>query len=257
MNATLQAETSIAVSAGYPAPEKDEFTFFAHIAPILVALEANDTLLVAELLTRRASVFEKFSSIVKYIVKSKVVEIFFSELYGTFYTSEGDYGKLRFLSETFEKEIALQPKNETITDAFIRYFKEKSGSLHFSLPLVGMNFGNWDAKPRVLHKLMNNLQPENLEQQAKAIRQAQHDFYASLEVVAQIEPYNQADKNAIVIMIDDVAAKMSGCGGKAKAGYLRRTGAEIIRLARPELLSFQAEILRIYSDSDVVIALHM
>lgn len=255
MQDILQAKTKVAFSKDYAMPSDDEFTFFSYIPHVLLAMEANDTLLVAELLCRKASVFEKLAPIVNYLVESKIVEIFFSEMFGTFYSSTDNYGSLRFLSENFEKKINFKLKSETLEEAFIRYFKENKSNkeITFSLPIVGTDFGNWNVETRILNRLLNQLNAESFETQIESIKNVKHNFYKSLEVLAQIEPYNKADKNAIVVMIDDVAAKISGYGGKSKAGYIRRTAAEIIRLARHELITFETKILRI--SSEIVISL--
>lgn len=260
LRGALGAELQVAFSEDYSAPDKDEFAFYVHIAPVLLALEEGDTLLIAELLARRSPIFEKFASIVRYLLEPCITEIFFSELYTTFYGSPDNYGKLGFLAELFEKKISFAPKSETISEAFIRYFKEKKTEgerVTFSLPIVGVEYGRWDAKVRLLNKMLNTLRAEDLDRQLQAVRKAKHDFYASLSVSAQIEPYNEADKNAVTIFMDDVEAKLSTYGGKVKAGYVRRTGAEILRLSRPELLSFDAALLRISGDGSVVISLSL
>lgn len=253
----LCARIKIAISKDYPLPDKDEFAFFAHIPAVLLAMEAGDTLLVAELISRRSRIFEKFASLLRYIIEPKIVEIFFSQMFGTFYASPDSYGSLGFLAEQFEKKVELTHKSETIEDAVIRYFKKNANQakLELSLPLVGMNFGNWNFDTRILNKMLNNIQAENLMSELTAVRKAKHNFYASLEVVSQIEPYNKADKNAIVVMIEDVVSKLSACGGMAKAGYIRRNAAELLRLACPEMIGFDSKLLRIYSNGEVVLSL--
>ena len=46
-------------------------------------------------------------------------------------------------------------------------------------------------------------------------------------------------------MSESLDAKIAGNPGLEKAGYIRATAAKIIRAAKPEKMSFKAELLRI------------
>ncbi|MGN0756422.1 hypothetical protein [Treponema sp.] len=46
-------------------------------------------------------------------------------------------------------------------------------------------------------------------------------------------------------MSESIDAKIAGNPGLEKAGYIRATAAKIIRAAKPEKMSFKAELLRI------------
>lgn len=48
-----------------------------------------------------------------------------------------------------------------------------------------------------------------------------------------------------VVMAESIDAKITGNPGLEKAGYIRATAAKIIRAAKPEKMSFKAELLRI------------
>jgi len=43
--------------------------------------------------------------------------------------------------------------------------------------------------------------------QAEKIRKAKHDFYSSLEIAVQAEPYNPADENAVAVMAEALTQK--------------------------------------------------
>lgn len=88
--------------------------------------------------------------------------------------------------------------------------------------------------------------------QAEKIRKTKHDFYSSLEIAVQSEPYNPADENAVAVMTESIDAKIAGNPGLEKAGYIRATAAKIIRAAKPEKMSFDAKLLRIDTRNVVV-----
>lgn len=53
-------------------------------------------------------------------------------------------------------------------------------------------------------------------------------------------------------MAEGIDAKIAGNPGLEKSGYIRATAAKIIRSAKPEEMSFKAELLRIDSRNVVV-----
>ena len=66
----------------------------------------------------------------------------------------------------------------------------------------------------------------------------------------QAEPYNPHDHNAISVGIDDLEAVLKGVPSKSKAGYLRATGAAILRKARPNLYCYDSSLWRIGGNPD-------
>ena len=149
-----------------------------------------------------------------------------------------------------KKKLSYRCESETLEQAFIRYFMENKVCL--SLPVVGMNYHCWSLYSDFLDGIAENLRAEDLLGQAKKIRKAKHDFYSSLEIAVQAEPYNPADENAVAVMAEGIDAKIAGNPGLEKSGYIRATAAKIIRSAKPEEMSFKAELLRIDSRNVVV-----
>lgn len=131
-----------------------------------------------------------------------------------------------------KKKLSYICESETLEQAFARYFKENKVCL--TLPVVGMNYHRWSPYSDFLDGLAENLSAEDLLVQAEKIRKAKHDFYSSLEIAVQAEPYNPADENAVAVMSESIDAKMAGNPGLEKAGYVRAAAAKIIRAAKPE-----------------------
>ena len=94
----------------------------------------------------------------------------------------------------------------------------------------------------LLTKLTDNLSADDLTGNAEKIRNAKHNFYESLKVSVQAEPYNHADKNSILVCIENVEAKLFGNPGLEKAGHIRALAAEIIREAKPKKMSYSAKL---------------
>ena len=86
---------------------------------------------------------------------------------------------------------------------------------------------------------------KKLNYKAEKIRKAKHDFYASLETSVQAEPYNQADKNSILVCIENIESKISWNPGLEKAGHIRALSAKVIREAKEEKMSYNGKLCRI------------
>lgn len=142
-----------------------------------------------------------------------------------------------------KKKLSYICESETLEQAFVRYFNENKVCL--TLPVVGMNYHRWSPYSDFLDGLAENLRAEDLLVQAEKIRKAKRDFYSSLEVAVQSEPYNPADENAVAVMAESIDAKIAGTPGLEKAGYVRAAAAKIIRAAKPEKMSFKAQLMRI------------
>ena len=208
----------------YVAPEvdvsdKDTFSYLVHIGPVLAAVEAKDSLLAGELYLRRREVFEKFAQLTQFILEPLCVEILFSLCFGRLNNALPDDVSLIF--ENVKKKLDFDPSRESLEQAFMRYFKKNEVTL--TLPLVGTNFYHWDDDivPDALTKLTDNLSAQDLPEAAEKIRNAKQSFYESLKVSVQAEPYNHADKNSILVCIENVEAKLFGNPGLEKAGHIR------------------------------------
>lgn len=178
------------------------------------------------------------------------VEILFSLAYGRMSNVDPDLIPLIF--NNAKKKLRFDASKESLDQAFIIYFKENTVSL--TLPLVGTNFYHWDPAPSILDKLTDKLDYENLADASIKIRNAKHDFYESLETAVQAEPYNHADKNSILVCIENINAKIAGNSGLEKAGHIRALAARIIREAKPQKMSYNGKLSRVsYRDYVVVV----
>ncbi len=238
----------VLVAPGVDVSDTDTFSFLVHIGPVLAAMEAQDTLLAGELYLRRRFVFEKFAQLVQYILEPCCVEILFSLCYGRLRDTDPEDLPLLFTSA--KKKMGYQPEKESLDQAFMRYFKEHQ--ITVTVPVVGMVHHDWEPDPMVLHNLTNNLDYENMPSAMEKIRAARHALYESLETAVQAEPYNPADKNAIMVCIEDLDAKVWGNPGLEKAGYIRALAARIIRESNEEKLSYRSRLARLSGNETVI-----
>lgn len=248
----LNCTPRIFVSPETDVSDKDTFDFLLHAGALLCAVEAKDSFLAGELYLRRKKSFEKFARLTQFIIEPISVEILFSLLLGRLYDMEENEIPLVF--DAAKKKLSYICESETLEQAFVRYFKENEACL--TLPIVGMNYHSWSPYSDFLNGLAENLRAENFLVQAEKIRKAKRDFYSSLEIAVQAEPYNHADENAIAILAESLDAKIAGNPGLEKAGYVRATAAKIIRAAKPEKMSFKAELVRI-GGRDVVVKIEV
>lgn len=244
----LNCTPRIYVSPETDVSDKDTFDFLLHVGALLCAVEAKDSLLVGELYLRRKKSFDKFARLIQFIIEPVSAEILFSLLFGRLYNIEEN--EIPLVLDAAKKKLSCRCESEILEQAFVRYFKENE--VCFSLPIVGMNYHCWSPYSDFLDGLAENLKAEDLLGQAEKIRKAKHDFYSSLEIAVQAEPYNPADENAIAVMAECIDAKIAGNPGLEKAGYVRAASAKIIRAAKPEKMSFKAKLLRIDSRNVVV-----
>ena len=244
----LNCTPRIYVSPETDISDKDTFDFLLHVGAMLCAVEAKDSLLAGELYLRRKKSFDKFARLTQFIIEPVSAEILFSLLFGRLYNIEEN--EIPLMLAAAKKKLPCICESETLEQAFMRYFKENKVCL--TLPVVGMNYHRWSPYSDFLDGLAENLRAEDLLVQAEKIRKAKHDFYSSLEVAVQAEPYNPADENAVAVMAESIDTKIAGNPGLEKAGYVRATAAKIIRAAKPEKMSFKAQLLRIDSRNVVV-----
>ena len=226
----LNCNPTIYVSSEVDVSDKDIFDYLVHIGPLLAG----------ELFMRRSEVFEKFAQLTQYIMEPLCVEILFSLSYGKM--SNIDPDDIPLIFESAKKKLEFDTSRESLDQAFMRYFKKNTVTV--TLPLVGTNFYHWDDDivPEALTKLTDNLSAEDLSGNAEKIRTSKHDFYESLKVSVQAEPYNIHDKNSILVCIENVEAKLFGNPGLEKAGHIRALAAEIIREAKTSKMSYTAKL---------------
>ncbi|MBO4759574.1 MAG: hypothetical protein J5505_05895 [Spirochaetaceae bacterium] len=236
----INKNPEVFVADGVDVSDKDTFEYLVHVGPLLAAIETKDSLLAGELYLRRRSVFEKFAQLTQYIMEDLCVEILFSLCYGRMQNVNPNTIPLIF--ENAKKKLEFDSSRESLDQAFMRWFKKNAVTL--TLPLVGTNFHSWnnDIEPELLLKLADNLNADDLTGAAEKIRSAKHDFYKNLKATVQAEPYNPHDKNAIIVCIENISAKIFGNPGLEKAGHIRALAAEIIREAKPAKMAYNAKL---------------
>jgi len=240
VQSALNCNPVVFVAPEVDVSDKDAFDYLVHIGPVLAAVEAKDSLLAGELFLRRKDVFEKFAQLTQYILEPLCVEVLFSLCFGRMLNCDPDDIPLVF--EGAKVKLEFDSSRENLKQAFMRYFRKNSVTL--TLPLVGTNFYHWDDDivPSVLAKITDNLGAEDLPGKAAKICSAKHDFYESLKVSVQAEPYNRADKNAVLVCIENIEAKLFGNPGLEKVGHIRALAAEIIREAKPKKMAYTAKL---------------
>lgn len=250
VKSALNCNPVIYVAPDVDVSDKGLFDYLVHIGPLLAAVEAKDSLLAGELYIRRSEVFETFSQVTEYILEPLSVEILFSLCYGRMQETEPEELDLVYYSAI--EKLDYDSSRESIDQAFIRYFKKNSAKL--TLPLVGTNFYNWEHEsvPYAFGKLCNSIKPENLSNDTEKIRKAKHDFYENLETIVQAEPYNQYDKNSILVCIENPVAKITGNPGLEKAGHIRALAAKIIREAKPKKMNYGGKLASLSGNKIVV-----
>lgn len=258
----LQAEISILIPADIQNIDTNHYSFLLHIGAVLLAVEQKDPLLVAELLNRRPYVFSAFTPLVLHIVKPVAAEALFAWVYGRLNgsesfanayrnstpisTGEEDAGVILF--HAAKDALKPNPAAETPDEMFIRYFrkrKECGEQMEFTIGLVGNNMHKWVDGIESLEKTVKEALGTGFMLDASAVANRKQQFMESLAVSMQAETYNPHDHNAIVVNIDDIPSKLKGAGGKSKAGYIRATGAAILRKALPGQLSYKAVLWRV------------
>lgn len=226
----------------------DVISFLTHVGPLLDAVESGDTLLAGELYLRRRDVFNRQSQLTKYILGKAAAGILFSICYGRINNIAPD--AIPLVYEAAKKQLSFDPAKESLEQALVRYLADRKENI--TVQIVGTQHHDWDPCTPYLGNLANNIKAEDLSSQMEAIRKATHDFYAGLECSVQAEPYNNADKNAIAVFIEDTCSKFVGNCGMKKAGYVRAIGAKLLRDAQPKRMSWGGRLMRIADNGYVV-----
>lgn len=252
----LQADIRVLYKDTVSMDNANLFAYLTHIGAVLLAVEQNDGFLVAELLNRRAKVFCQFLPLTLYIVRPIAPLALFAWLHGRFSYTDG-FEKMYRTGVKYPKEddaaqilfaaayeaLSPTPGKETSEEMFVRYFKTL-GHGDFTIGTVGANHHGWDPDSDLLQNTLNDAIGKDILEGTSLVRNKKAQFYASLKVSAQAEPYNPHDSNAIGISIESVRGRLFGNGGKIKAGYIRATGAEILRKAFPKKYSYAAKLAR-------------
>ncbi len=269
----LQATINVYLPSDVKNLDVGQYSFLLHVGALLLAVDERDGLLVAELLRRRVTVFSSFLPLVLHLIKPVAAEALFAYVYGGFRgdsnfsqiykanvpiaTGETDVSAI--LLEAAKDALKPNPEKESPEEMFIRYFCEKE-SFDFTIGLVGATNHPWIAGIEKYESVVKAAMAFRFFDDAAVGAQSQ-EFFESLSTKVQAEPYNPHDHNAISVSIDDLGAKLKGLVSKSKAGYLRATGAAILRKARPSLFAYGSNLWRLGADpsffeNSIVVRIH-
>lgn len=259
----LLANISVYLPADVADMDTNQYSFLLHIGAILLAVQETDGLLVAELLHRRSMVFANFTPLIMHIVKPVAPEALFAWVYGGF-RGESDFkqvyssNKPISTGETDTAAILLaaardilkpDPEKESPEEMFARYFREHAGR-PLTIGIVGANNHQWIEGVEKIDRISEEAAAYSfIDDPSKAGKKCQ-DIYAGLQSSVQVEPYNPHDHNAISISIDDPVMVLKGIRSKCKAGYLRATGAAVLRKAYPSKFVYNSKLWRLGANPD-------
>ena len=269
----LQATINVYLPLDVENLDASQYSFLLHVGALLLAVKERDGLLVSELLRRRPTVFANFLPLVLHLIKPVAAEALFAYVYGGF---RGDSGFVQVYKanapiatgETDVSAILLaaakdvlkpNPEKESPEEMFIRYFRE-ADAFDFTIGLVGATNHPWVAGIEKYESVVKTATAFRFFDDA-AVGDKSLEFFESLATRVQAEPYNPHDHNAISVSIDDLGAKLKGMQTKSKAGYLRATGAGILRKALPNLFAYGSKLWRLGADpsffeNSIVVRIH-
>ena len=260
----LQAEITVFIPAAIKDLDANQYSFLLHVGALLLAVQERDSLLTAELLHRRSMVFASFTPILLHILKPVAAEALFAWVYGNFSgngnfkniyavdapISTGETDTAAILFAAARDALEPVPHKESPEEMFIRYFGESTRHFEFTIGIVGATSHPWVDGVEKFGVLSDAAVSFHFGDDPAAAGKKHQEIFASLKAKVQAEPYNPHDHNAISVSIDDLEAVLKGIPSKSKAGYLRATGAAILRKARPNLFSYGASLWRIGGNPD-------
>lgn len=263
----LQAEITAFIPANIENLDANQYSFLLHVGALLLAVQERDTLLVAELLHRRSMVFANFTPLLLHILKPVAAEALFAWVYGSFRgdsnfqhvyandkpISTGETDTATILYAAARDALKPDPSKESAESMFVRYFRGNEDSKHkfdFTIGIVGASNHPWVDGIEKFDTISDAAISFHFGDDPYAAGKKSQEVFASLKACAQAEPYNPHDHNAISVSIGDLEAVLKGIPSKSKAGYLRATGAAILRKARPGLLRYGADLWRIGGNPD-------
>lgn len=253
--------------------DASQYSFLLHVGALLLAVQERDGLLVAELMRRRSTVFANFLPLVLHLIKPVAAEALFAYVYGGFRgdsnfaqiykanvpISTGETDVSAILLEAAKDVLKPNPEKESPEEMFIRYFREAE-SFDFTVGLVGATNHPWIDGIEKFESVVKAATAFRFFDDT-ALGAKSLEVFESLSTKVQAEPYNPHDHNAISVSIDDLGAKLKGMQSKSKAGYLRATGAAILRKARPNVFAYGSKLWRLGADpsffeNSIVVRIH-
>ena len=251
----MQSKITVFAKNSVKFEDQDLFSYILHIGALLLAVEAKESLLAAELFDRRSYVFMKFHPITAYILEDIAPEMLFAWEFGRFsdgsepfakgyHITSDDKSTTAKLFKIAEKKLCGEKPEESLDEMFVRYFKAHKKA-DFTIGIVGANYRNWDDGIGYLDNILEKYIGEDLLNGTTKVRDTKQRIYGGIKAGVQAEPYNQHDPNAIAVSLEEIESIVSGCPCMKKAGYIRATGAAILRKAFPGKMSFPSTLARI------------
>ena len=197
----------------------------------------------------------KFYPITAYILEDIAPEMLFAWQFGRFSddsenpakvykTASPENSTCAQLFKIAEKKLRGEKAKETLDEMFVRYFKAQKKAV-FTIGIVGANYRHWDSGIDYLDDILEKHIGEDLLNGTTKVRDTKQRIYDGIRANVQAEPYNQYDPNAIAVSLEDIESIVTGNPCMKKAGYIRATGAAILRKAFAEKISFPATLARI------------
>ncbi len=225
-------------------PKEKTFAWFSNIAPLLLAIEYKDSLLATEIFHKRAHLFMQYPTTTIKLLESISVEGLFSWIWGRFDEKamhdvqtifEGKCTKPFSqwgVAETFftaaRRRFTITLNSfESIDDCMIHYLRTHKGTT-MTLGIVGTNHYRW------VEKNLYDMQQKNLCRQK---------LFSQTKTVLEADTANTFDKNAVALYAEE--SKDFAGQNKNTLGYVRKTGAELLRKALPNKLHFSSNLARL------------
>lgn len=241
-------------------------SYLAHAGIMLSIIETKDSLLAAEFFSRKASILCCFPKATKKLLEPISVEGLFAWLYGRFCDDTLFSNVFYSIPLTKHQQIAaatdtacfffnaaqnrlkdcfLQNGKTSPKEMFIQYFQKHKETV-FTIGIVGQRYENWAHNGLdYVDSLFTGKGAENFLAHKSRIEKMRKEFFGGTTAYLQAEPYNIHDTNALGLYLNDVKSYITGDEGMCLAGYLRKTGAEIIRFSKPKDFRLKASLVRI------------
>ncbi len=216
-------------------PSQKIITWFSIVAPLLLAIEYKDSLLAAEIFQKKAPLFMCFPVVTMKLLESISVEGLFSWIWGRFDETGMEDLKNIFASKCtkpFEywgvaeafftsarRRLCIgSEKKESLDECMARYLKTHPGT-KLTVGIVGSNHYRWVEK-NLYHSSENNINSKEMFTNTNSIIQAETD--------------NKYDENALAVYFENFIS-----------GYIRKTGASLLRNAFPNKTQFTSSLARL------------
>ncbi len=238
------ASSTVEARNCYKSPNRKTIEWFANIAPLLLAIENRDSLLATEIFHKNAPLFMHFPKTMISLLECISIEGLFSWIWGRFDSTERDNLNVIFegkctkpfqqwgIAETFftaarRRLEIIHNSTETIESCLIRYLKSHPGT-KITLGIVGTNHYRWVEK--TLHTLQEHSQNPN-------------HLFSNTKTIIQSDADNAYDSNALALYVENSTTSIHE--EKVLSGYIRKTGAALLRSIYPNKKQFSSRLARL------------